>query len=61
LTGESHSTQKESYHGAAFPTENPIWNAQGLNTGLHIDKPGMNCHHSFVQNTMERMLRTTDG
>lgn len=44
-----------------FPQKNPIRTAQGLNTGLHTDKPEMNCHHSFVQNTMERMLRTTDG
>jgi hypothetical protein len=29
LTGESHSTQKEYYHGATFPTKNPIWTAQG--------------------------------
>jgi hypothetical protein len=60
MTGESHSTQNKTYHGTTFPTTHPTGTALELNEGLHSDKSGKNRHHSFFQNTMERMLKTTD-
>jgi hypothetical protein len=43
LTREKQRTQRNTYVSTTFSTTNPTWTDQGLNIGLHGERPATNC------------------